>query len=91
MKVYDKVKWHIDGGEDATDVIKRFSIIIEYLYNTNMLNSIGVEIYHLGVDEETVIHSEMLLDNGISFMDEFYDRIASLKTEDIYDCLNSNC
>ena len=91
MKVYDKVKWHIDGGEDDDNVRKRFSMIMEYLYKNNMLSVLGKEIYQVGVNEETSIYDEMLLDNGITFMDEFYDRISSLNTEALYDCLSNDC
>ena len=31
MKTYDKAAWHIDGGENSTDVIHKFEHVYEFL------------------------------------------------------------
>ena len=37
MKSYDKAAWHIDGGEDAAEVILRFKRLFEFLSEKKML------------------------------------------------------
>ena len=31
MKIFDKAKWHIDAGEDVSQVINRMKVIFKFL------------------------------------------------------------
>lgn len=74
MKLYDKVSWHIDDGEDENDVINRFGEIIDFLQRTQMLNDEGKEAVQIGIDAEFSLHDRMLNKEGKKFLDKYYDK-----------------
>ena len=75
-KVYDKVKWHIDGGENKATVIKRFSTIFKFLNSKSLLTKEGKEEMSL-LSEDSIISSSMVNEKGESFLDKYYDNIIS--------------
>lgn len=83
MKIYDKAKWHIDGGENKEEVLKKLSLIFQFLNQKKWLTSEGEEIYELGVDESTSLHERMVNDDGKKFLDERYDTLLSCSSEEL--------
>jgi len=69
LKIYDKVKWHIEGNKGTKDHIE---IIMNWLFNKKLLSKEGIEVYKLGIDNETSIHSGMLNSTGLKIMDKCY-------------------
>lgn len=41
MKIYDKVQWHIDGGENRLEVISKFQTIFSFFNEYNFLTAEG--------------------------------------------------
>ena len=64
MKIYDKASWHIDGGERKEDVIKKFSLIFDFLEKEGMLTDEGKEILELGIDTSISLHERMVNEKG---------------------------
>ena len=58
MKIYDKAAWHIDADENPNEVVEKFKIIFSFLKMKNMLNSEGLEIFDLGIDQNISLHVE---------------------------------
>lgn len=83
FKVYDKVTYHIDNGENVDDVLGRFQIIFDYLKLHKMLNGEGLEMYNLGKDESWVFHNRMLNNSGNKFMNKNCDKLLSLDIDEI--------
>ena len=52
MNIYDKALWHIDGGENAEEVISRFNEVINFLCKYNMLSDEGQKIYESEICED---------------------------------------
>ena len=73
MTIYDKVAWHIDGGENVVDVLDKFKVVFSFLEKANMLNADGKEIAEMGVDDSVSLHDELLNETGKKFLDEHYD------------------
>ncbi|MBR2362146.1 MAG: hypothetical protein IKA80_05825 [Spirochaetaceae bacterium] len=78
MKIYDKASWHIDGGERKEDVIKKFSLIFDFLEKEGMLTDEGKEILELGIDTSISLHERMVNEKGKIFLDEKYDFLLGL-------------
>ena len=78
MKVYDKAMWHIDGGEEKEDVIKRFKVVFNFLNSNNMLNDDGLEVWEYCMDESVSLHTGLLNKKGINFLDQSYDNIIKV-------------
>lgn len=75
MKIYDKAKWHIDGNMAQDIVVKHFNFIFQWLNAHNMLNENGKEEIEIGIDDEISLTSNMLTNDGISFLDRYYDKL----------------
>lgn len=73
MKSYDKATWHIDGGEAASEVVKRFREVFEFLYDKNLLNEDGKETLEYGMDSSVSLNSSMVKMKGTAFLDNYYD------------------
>lgn len=83
MKIYDKAKWHIEGGENKEEVLKKLSIIFEFLNKNKWLTSEGEEIYELGIDSNTSLHERMVSEAGKKFLDERYDALLNCSSEEM--------
>ena len=83
MKIYDKANWHIDAGEDQQEVIEKFEVIFSVLKAKNMLSEEGKEIMDLGIDKSISIHERLLTLEGNTFIEEYYDSIINLKSNEI--------
>ena len=71
--VYDKAAWHIDAGENKSNVLEHFKFIMTWCHKNNLLSAEGEEILELGVDDSISIHSRMLTGRGNVFMTKYYD------------------
>lgn len=83
IKVYDKVSWHTDGGEDEAEVIEKFKIVFEFLNIKHLLNKDGKEVYRTGIDSSTSLHSGLVTDEANAFLTEYYDEVINLPPEKI--------
>lgn len=80
--VYDKVSWHIDGGENKKEVLNHFKFMSEWFIKNNLLNDEGLNILQKGVDESISFHSDMFTDQGNKFMETHYDKFISATSKD---------
>ena len=83
MKVYDKAGWHIDGGEEQTEVIARFNAIFEFLRDKKMLNEEGLESLEYCMDSSISLNSGMINKDGKTFLDRYYDEVDSYQPKEI--------
>ena len=83
MKIYDKAKWHIDGGENKKEVIEKFEVIFSVLKAKDMLSDEGKEIMELGIDGSISLHERLLTAEGNLFLEQHYDSIINLKSNEI--------
>ncbi len=83
MKSYDKASWHIDGGENEVEVIDRFKDVFAFLAEKKMLNEEGMETYEYGMDSSVSLNSNMVNEQGESFLDTYYDAILSQNPKEI--------
>ena len=79
--VYDKVAWHIDGGESREVVLSHFRFFLNWLSQNGLLSDEGKELEELGVDESLSFHSRMLTERGNTFMSKYYDRFIGAQQE----------
>ena len=89
MQVYDKASWHIDAGENETDVIHRFKIIFEFLSRNNMLSDEGLEILEIGIEDSISLHERLLNETGRIFMNKNYDGISGIDNKSLLKELDS--
>lgn len=83
MKIYDKAKWHIEGGENKEEVLKKLTLIFQFLNNKKWLTSEGEEILELGIDSSTSVHERMVNDAGKKFLDDNYDTLLNSSSEEM--------
>ena len=81
MKSYDKAAWHIDGGEDAAEVILRFKSLFEFLSEKKLLTEDGIETFEYGMDSSVSLNSTMVTAEGEAFLDSYYDEIIKQNPE----------
>lgn len=89
MKSYDKATWHIDGGEEVSEVIMRFKSIFEFLSNKEMLTEDGIETFEYGMDSSVSLNSTMVTSEGEAFLDSYYDDIIKLNPDELKKNLQS--
>lgn len=73
MKIYDKAVWQLDNGMNDDVVIKHFTFIFNWLKKNNMLNKDGLDILEIGIDEDVSLNERLVTEEGIKFLDMFYD------------------
>ncbi len=78
MEKYDKVDWHLDGGEDYDEVVKRFTDIFEFLKEHDLLNEVGIKEFENCVDDSTILCDEQLTEVGNEFIKKYLDLIEQL-------------
>lgn len=78
MKVYDKASWHIDGGENRTEVVSRFKAVFEFLQEKNMLTADGLETLEYAMDSSASLNSRMVTAEGNDFLEKYYDDILAV-------------
>ncbi|MCM1097243.1 MAG: hypothetical protein NC427_04170 [Ruminococcus flavefaciens] len=83
LKIYDKAQWHIDAGMDTETVVERMTIIFNFLDSKGLLDSEGKEIKNLGIDSSSSLHERMLTEEGIKFLDQYYDSVIGRELGDI--------
>ena len=77
MKVFDKALWHIDAGEDSEAVLAKFQAVLDFLYEKNLLNEEGQEIYEFGVDDSISLNENIVTEEGAAFLDKHYDEVIN--------------
>lgn len=82
-KTYDKASWHIDGGEDSTDVINRFKDLFAFLDEKGMLTADGKEILEFGIDSSVSVNNTMVTDEGEEFLDRYYDNVLNKNPREV--------
>lgn len=90
MKSYDKASWHIDGGEERTEVIVRFKAVFDFLYKKGMLTEDGAETMEYGMDDSVSLNSTMVTMDGEAFMEKFYDSILDSNIDVMKENLESS-
>lgn len=83
MKVFDKISWHIDAGEDLNENIQRLEVIFDYLNSHDMLSEDGKEILELGIDKESSLHSKLLTDKGLLFCEKYEDMLVAMDSKNL--------
>ena len=83
MKIYDKAAWHIDGGENKSDVMFRFREVFEFLDEKGMLNAEGKETLEYGLDSSISLNSTMVTKEGKLFLETCYDKVISINLKNI--------
>ncbi len=83
MKIYDKAKWHIEGGENKEEVLKKLTLIFQFLNKKKWLTSEGEEILELGIDSSASLHERMVNDDGKNFLEEQYDTLLNCSSEEM--------
>jgi hypothetical protein len=88
IKVYDKISWHIDNSaESEIPYIENYFLqLMGFLFENNLLNGYGQEIFSLGVDSSLSITSGMLNEAGNKLFDNYYDAyLATVRFGNTYD------
>ena len=88
LKIFDKAQWHIDAGEDPTNVILKMKAVLLFLNSKGMLASEGQEILDLGVDSSVSIHERMVTEEGKKFMEACYDKVINKNADQISGALD---
>ena len=83
MKVFDKAQWHIDAGENSTEVVTKFKKVFEFLNSRNMLSVEGKEILYFGIDSSVSLNERMVTKSGLIFLYEYYDKVINCNSENI--------
>lgn len=89
IKVYDKVQWHLDGGEEKKEVLKKFANIFKFLLDNKMLNNEGLEIVDDGIDSSISLNEQVVNAEGKKFLDKYYDNVLDCNSSEVVKCLKS--
>ena len=84
MKIFDKAQWHIDSGEDQSDVVAKFKKVFLFLNIHNMLSTDGLEIYELGIDSSVSLNEKMVTQDGKNFLEKYYDEVINFNEQEIF-------
>ena len=87
MKIYDKALWHIDGGENESEVITRFKEIFRFLNERDMLNENGKETLEFAMDDSVSINSSMVNEKGNDFLEKYYDKVLRKGSNNMWENL----
>lgn len=85
MTIYDKVQWHIDGGESREDVISKFNSVFSFLAQNQMLSEEGKEQLECGIDSSASLHEDLVNEVGNRFLKKYYDNVINEPSDLIYD------
>ena len=88
-KVYDKAKWHIEGGEDEGEVVERFNKTFVFLNEHELLTEEGKELIEIGIDAEICLNDRMLTEEGKVFIEKHIDRLMEVSSSEIMDVMQS--
>ena len=83
MKIFDKAKWHIDAGEDVSQVIHRVKVIFKFLDEKDMLTDEGKEILEIGIDSSVSLNEKMVTKKGYVFLDKYYDKVIGFQFQEM--------
>lgn len=83
MKVFDKAQWHIDQGENTSEVIAKFKAVFSFLHAHKMLSADGLEMYEFGIDSSISLNERMVTPNGSFFLAKHYDAVINCSAKTI--------
>lgn len=83
MKIYDKVQWHIDGGESPKEAIKKMKIVFSFLNKYNLLTNEGKELYEFGIDSSASLTENMVTSKGKKFLNQYYDEAINYNSNQL--------
>lgn len=81
MKVFDKAQWHIDQGENTSEVIAKFKAVFSFLHAHKMLSAEGLEMYEFGIDSSISLNERMVTPDGKICLDRHYDAVINSSAE----------
>ena len=81
MKVFDKAQWHIDQGENTSEVIAKFKAVFSFLHAHKMLSAEGLEMYEFGIDSSISLNERMVTPDGKIYLDRHYDAVINSSAE----------
>ncbi len=84
MKIYDKAVWQIDGDIPSELVQNHFKMTFMWLAKNNLLSEIGKEELDEGIDCEASLNEEQLTNEGIDFLDKYYDKFLMAIAKEKY-------
>ena len=84
MVVFDKVAWHIDGGESKETIVKRFRILFDFLHKNSLLSREGEEVYEFGIDSSISLHERLLTTEGATLMKNKYDESLTISNSTLF-------
>ena len=88
MTIYDKVQWHLDGGETREEVLAKFQAVFTFLSDSRMLNEEGQELFAGGIDSSVSLHEGLVNEDGSRFLSQHYDTVINVPADSIYHELN---
>ena len=83
MEIYDKAQWHIDGGEEPAEVVRRVQSVFAFLREMDMLSPDGLEILDLGVDDSVSLHERLVNESGKALLSAHYDDVIDCSADQI--------
>lgn len=84
LKIYDKAVWQVDGGIPSKLVVNHFKIVFTWLNKHDMLSEEGKEELEDGIDSEASLNEEQLTNEGIDFLDKYYDKFLMAIAKEKY-------
>ena len=87
MKIFDKAQWHIDAGEDSTEVISKFKAVFQFLDKNGFLSGDGKEILEFGIDSSVSLNERMVSKAGAAFLEIYYDAVINFSSSTIGEAL----
>ena len=64
-------------------VIAHFEFIFQWLNEHDMLSPDGLEILEIGIDEDVSLHEGLVNENGLIFLNKFYDKLITDSEYDV--------
>lgn len=84
MKIYDKVRWHIDDGEDKKEATLKIKTVLTFLDRHFLLNNDGKELLRRGINENTELTESIVTNQGRNFLNKHYiKRLKKMPASDM--------
>lgn len=89
LKIFDKAQWQIDGGIPEELVVNYFNLVFLWLDKHELLSDEGKEEFDEGIDCEASLNEEQLTNEGVDFLDKYYDKFLMAIAKEKYGKENS--